>query len=704
MSKVRRTEVAPQTHHSPPHSPQTTAASPSVQSHTSNHINASMDDTHAARQGINRSDTRKAQLSASVRTASSTPTYNGSRPAPGTTDTNAARPLNPPVTNNPAHRSAAAYSNVVNQFAVGNNPRYAHRDGNTYCNIFIWDVTRAMGAEVPHWVNNNGTPMKYGQGHELDANDTNTWLRQHGAEHGWRKVSAAEAQKLANVGHPAIASWNNPGGIGHIAIVRPGSINSNGPEIAQAGSRNLNDTHVRETFGNRPVEYFVNDRGYAGHGNTPGHHPPATHPNPPAAPPKTPPKTPPKSPSTSPHTPSAHPYTSGVTKVPAHDLTRGNRSPEVKELQSELVHLGYLKQSDMNTGPGIFGAHTFAAVKEFQRTHGVPDTGYYGPLSRAALSRTLNTAPPDNLQRGDHGAEVRQLQAQLVKLGDMKQSEMNTGPGIFGPLTKAAVQKFQQAHNVPHTGFYGPLTRVALTKALGGGNVHAAPPPPSSNAPTPPRPSNPHPVSPTPTTHPTSPAPPSPGGKSVADPTGILSRTHPAGASSGTAKSEGLPGGYKSSQTIAARDRQRVLESHDLKHKFEQVGKEYGIPPALLAGIASRETHGGNALDANGNGKYDPNGYGVLQVDINNGHQAKEGGPYGLGHLKQAAGIFKAKLDKVKQQHPKLPLEQQLQMAVSRYNGGRGLSYPNSDTGTTGGDYANDTLARAQYYAAHWNR
>jgi len=36
---------------------------------------------------------------------------------------------------------------------------------------------------------------------------------------------------------------------------------SMGPEIAQAGATNTNDTHVRNTFGSRPVEYWVNDGG-----------------------------------------------------------------------------------------------------------------------------------------------------------------------------------------------------------------------------------------------------------------------------------------------------------------------------------------------------------------------------------------------------------------------------------------------------------
>ena len=36
--------------------------------------------------------------------------------------------------------------------------------------------------------------------------------------------------------------------------------------------------------------------------------------------------------------------------------------------------------------------------------------------------------------------------------------------GIFGPLTKAAVKRFQAAHGIPQTGYVGPKTRAALNQ------------------------------------------------------------------------------------------------------------------------------------------------------------------------------------------------------------------------------------------------
>lgn len=185
--------------------------------------------------------------------------YDGSKPAPGTTRTDAWNPVNAPIQSVPGNRSVTRYNDAINQFAVGVNPRYAKRNGNTYCNIFVWDVTRAMGAEIPHWVDGNGNPVGVGKGRELSANGVCSWLKNHGARFGWKKVSAAEAQAAANQGKPVVSSWHNPGGIGHVGIVRPGEITDRGPAAAQAGAKNFNRGHVADGFGSRPVEYWVHD-------------------------------------------------------------------------------------------------------------------------------------------------------------------------------------------------------------------------------------------------------------------------------------------------------------------------------------------------------------------------------------------------------------------------------------------------------------
>jgi peptidoglycan hydrolase-like protein with peptidoglycan-binding domain len=85
-----------------------------------------------------------------------------------------------------------------------------------------------------------------------------------------------------------------------------------------------------------------------------------------------------------------------------------------------------------------------------------------------------------DLRRGAQGAGVKQLQRALVKLRLMTREQMNTGPGIFGPLTQAALKKFQKAHGVDPIGVYGPKTRTAFVR-LGAKLGRVPKPPPSGH-------------------------------------------------------------------------------------------------------------------------------------------------------------------------------------------------------------------------------
>lgn len=191
--------------------------------------------------------------------------YDGRTYAPGVGNTNAGRPVDPPLINTSELREPDLYNAVLNQFGVETNPRYTPRNGNTYCNIFVWDATKAMGAEIPHYVNSNGEPVAVGKGYELDANGVVNWLENHGENNGWRAISASEAQEFANLGKPTVAAWENSPGIGHVAMVRPGGdySPSNGPVIAQAGGVNTNASTVSERFKegwkNNEVLYYVHE-------------------------------------------------------------------------------------------------------------------------------------------------------------------------------------------------------------------------------------------------------------------------------------------------------------------------------------------------------------------------------------------------------------------------------------------------------------
>lgn len=190
--------------------------------------------------------------------------YDGIHPAPQTISTNRANYVDPPLTNGPSQRTAGTYSQVIDQFAVGNNPRYKPGNGNTYCNIFVWDVSRAMGAEVAHWIDDHGNIAKpfVAGAHEININGGVDWMKNHGVtQHGWQSATAAQAQQAANQGRLAVVMWKNmTGGHGHTAIVRPGELTDKGPAIAQAGAHNFNLGHVVNGFGSHTsILYFVHD-------------------------------------------------------------------------------------------------------------------------------------------------------------------------------------------------------------------------------------------------------------------------------------------------------------------------------------------------------------------------------------------------------------------------------------------------------------
>lgn len=190
-------------------------------------------------------------------------TYDGVHPAPGTVSTNRSNYVQPPLTNSAGQRDPATYSQLIDQFAVGFNPRYQPGGGNTYCNIFVWDVSRAMGAEVAHWIDASGNIAVPSAPHafEININGGVNWMRDHGAQHGWNPATAQEAQDAANQGQLAVVMWKNEtGGHGHTAIVRPGSITAKGPATAQAGAHNFNSGHVMDGFGTHgPLKYFWHD-------------------------------------------------------------------------------------------------------------------------------------------------------------------------------------------------------------------------------------------------------------------------------------------------------------------------------------------------------------------------------------------------------------------------------------------------------------
>lgn len=171
------------------------------------------------------------------------------------------------------------------------------------------------------------------------------------------------------------------------------------------------------------------------------------------------------------------------------------------------------------------------------------------------------------------------------------------------------------------------------------------------------------------------------------------------GASAVTAGQDGLPPGIQASRTMAETDLARVKAIAD---HFCTAATKFGVPAAVLAAIASRESRCGNVLDVQGWGD-GGNAFGVMQVDKNYHRVQGMPDPKSLEHIEQATGIFADCLEQVEHKHPDWEDSYILKGAAVAYNAGIGTVQTKAgmDIGTTGNDYGSDVMARAQYYANH---
>lgn len=186
-----------------------------------------------------------------------TPSGGGSESGPMATSVGWIRderwlPLDAPIRSRPGSRDPSTYFRIAQQFRVTEMPRYMAVPGKTWCNIYAWDVTRAMGAEIPHWYDPaTGNPMPVGKGSEMRANDMVSYLEQ--MRGGWQQVPSELARSRAAAGYPTVIVWRNPDGPGHIAMLLPDGT------IAQAGASNLWRGSITAGFGYRPLKFFTHD-------------------------------------------------------------------------------------------------------------------------------------------------------------------------------------------------------------------------------------------------------------------------------------------------------------------------------------------------------------------------------------------------------------------------------------------------------------
>lgn len=176
----------------------------------------------------------------------------------------------------------------------------------------------------------------------------------------------------------------------------------------------------------------------------------------------------------------------------------------------------------------------------------------------------------------------------------------------------------------------------------------------------------------------------------------ILREYSPSGAGNMTCKGSKYSG-CEYSHYLAKADLKLALTIAD---RFCSVAGECNLPPALLAGLASRESRIGLLLDNHGWGDFGQ-AFGIMQIDRRSHVILGRPDHRSLAHIRQSAGILKNYLAQIKRIHPSWPAARQLQGAVAAYNVGvkNVQTLDGMDRGTTHDDYSNDVWARAVYFA-----
>ena len=167
---------------------------------------------------------------------------------------------------------------------------------------------------------------------------------------------------------------------------------------------------------------------------------------------------------------------------PSGQLALGSRGSSVVALQQALLNRGIAVAGGAD---GIFGPATAAALKQFQASQGLEQTGALGPRTTAALglggaAPAPSTPSPSSayvgLKLGSTGPAVAAVQRAIGGLGFYVPGGAD---GIFGGATQSVVMLVQRTNGIPASGQVDEAT-ARLLRLTG---TPAANPPSTPSAP-----------------------------------------------------------------------------------------------------------------------------------------------------------------------------------------------------------------------------
>ncbi len=140
-------------------------------------------------------------------------------------------------------------------------------------------------------------------------------------------------------------------------------------------------------------------------------------------------------------------------------LQYGSIGADVKSLQSALIAAGITVRGGAD---GVFGTATQAAVKAFQSSQGLSQSGKVDEQTASAISSGATASGSSaltGLKAGALGNTVKSLQQALIDAGITVRGGAD---GIFGPATANALKEFQTSQGLEATGVVDAETAAAL--------------------------------------------------------------------------------------------------------------------------------------------------------------------------------------------------------------------------------------------------
>ena len=149
-------------------------------------------------------------------------------------------------------------------------------------------------------------------------------------------------------------------------------------------------------------------------------------------------------------------------------LKIGDQDEYVNDLQNKLKELGFFDHKVT----GYYGTVTQQAVMDYQSDNSLAVDGKAGPQTLRSIFGSDYTIPSDRLVENnnadggldtygpsDKGDVVSDIQKRLQEL---EYYDYSTITGYYGPVTEAAVKRFQRTNGMTVDGIAGPETQLLL--------------------------------------------------------------------------------------------------------------------------------------------------------------------------------------------------------------------------------------------------